>query len=45
MERHVMGSISGYTVFAVVVIIGAAWLSRIVRIATEQEMAKKRDIE
>lgn len=43
MEYQIMGPVSGYTVFAVVVIIGAAWLSRIVRIATEKEMAKKRE--
>jgi len=45
MEYHLMGPISGYTVFAVVVIIGAAWLSRVVRIATENEIAKKQDIQ
>jgi len=40
-----MGTISGYTVFAVIVIIGAAWLSRVVRIATEKELAKDRDLQ
>jgi len=45
MEHQLMDSVSGYTVFAVVVIIVAAWLSRFVRLATEKEMAKKREIQ
>lgn len=45
MENAVMGPVSGYSVFAIAVIILAAWLSRVVRIATEKEMAKKREIQ
>lgn len=41
MEQNLMGPISGYTVFAVIAIIGGLWISRVVRIATEREEAKR----
>jgi hypothetical protein len=43
MEQHLMDSISGYTVFAVIAIIAGLWLVRMVGIATDREEAKRKN--
>lgn len=47
MEHLIMGPFSGYSVFAVIVIICGIWLNRQVRQANErdeQELTKKREL-